>query len=94
MFIVILTYSVPFGQIDALLSAHYEHVDRLVQAGTFVLAGRRVPRTGGIFIARGVDRAQLEAILADDPFISGGAATYEIVQFEPTRSAVAELVVG
>ncbi|MFI9721977.1 YciI family protein [Streptomyces sp. NPDC052396] len=93
MFFVLLTYQVPLDRIDALLTAHYAHVDRYFANGTFVLAARRQPRTGGAFLARGVNREELEAILAEDPFISSGAATCELFELQPTRSALAEIAV-
>ncbi|GAA0433186.1 YciI family protein [Streptomyces luteireticuli] len=94
MFFVLLTYRVPLDRIDALLPAHYAHVDPYFEAGVFVLAARRLPRTGGAFLAHGVDRARLEAILAEDPFVSTGAATYELFELRATRSALPGIPVG
>ncbi|MEV5507987.1 YciI family protein [Streptomyces orinoci] len=94
MFFVLLTYQVPLDHIDALLEAHYAHVDRHFAKGTFILAARRRPRTGGAFVARGVGREELEAILAEDPFISSGAASYELFELQPTRSALTEIPAG
>ena len=37
------------------------------------------------------DRPGIEKIIAQDPFLRTGAVTYEVIEIEPTRSAVPEL---
>ncbi|MET7301504.1 YciI family protein [Embleya sp. NPDC005575] len=87
MFVITLTYVAPIEDIDALLPAHLEWLDRHYAAGTLLASGRRVPRTGGVILARATDRAALDAVLAEDPFRREGAATYDVVEFAPTRTA-------
>lgn len=87
MFVVILGYVADLETIDALLPAHAEWLDTHYAAGRFVASGRRVPRTGGVILARTADRAELDGILADDPFKKAGAATYEVIEFTPTKTA-------
>jgi len=43
----------------------------------------------GVILARPIDRAQLESILAEDPFQREVAATYRIVEFTPSKFAPA-----
>ncbi|MEV4253772.1 YciI family protein [Spirillospora sp. NPDC049652] len=89
MFILLLHYeSGTLDELDRMLDEHYEYVDRHMSAGTFLLTARRVPRTGGAILATGVDRARIEEIVAEDPFQRSGAARYEIIEIEPTRSAL------
>jgi uncharacterized protein YciI len=64
----------------AWLNEHYD-------AGRFVVSGRQVPRTGGVIVARGDDREEIERIAASDPFVSGGVATCEVVQFRASQTA-------
>jgi uncharacterized protein YciI len=56
-------------------------------AGRFVVSGRRNPRTGGVILARGDDRGEMERIAASDPFVAGGVATCEVIQFRASQSA-------
>jgi len=51
----------------------------------FLISGRLVPRTGGMILARCVNRDELERILAEDPFHTASAATYDIKAFSPTK---------
>lgn len=87
MFIVLLTYTADLETIDELMAAHGQWLDTHYAAGDFVASGRRVPRTGGVILARTTDRAALEKIIATDPFGQAGAATYEIIEFTPTKTA-------
>ncbi len=87
MFLVILTYKVAFAEIEPHLAAHMAFVDRGFADGTFVLSGRKVPRTGGVIFARAASEADLRDILASDPFLQFDLVEVEIVAFAPTRAA-------
>jgi uncharacterized protein YciI len=86
MFIVSLTYTALLEQVDAVLAAHVDWLNAGYAAGVFLASGRKVPRDGGVILARG-ERAALEARLADDPFARAGLASYEIIEFIPTMTA-------
>ena len=81
MFVVLVNYVKPLAVIDALIPGHVEFLDRHYQDGTFLASGRRVPRTGGVILARAASREALSAVLAEDPFAREGAAEYEILEF-------------
>jgi len=87
MFVIELTYKADLAQIDAAMKAHVAWLRTHYAAGTFVLSGRKVPRDGGIILATGHDRAALEAILRDDPFISRGLADYRLIEFNASQRA-------
>ncbi|UTH75380.1 YciI family protein [Chromobacterium sp. IIBBL 290-4] len=86
MFVVSLTYIAPLSDVDALLAAHVEWLKQAYADGLFVASGRKVPRDGGVILARG-ERAALEARLAQDPFAKGGVARYDIIEFVPSMAA-------
>jgi uncharacterized protein YciI len=87
MFVITLTYTVPVEEIDVLMPKHLDWLDRHYASGTLLASGRRVPRTGGLLLARAADRAEVDALVAEDPFAQAGAARYDIVEFTPTRTA-------
>lgn len=86
MFIVSVTYQQPLEVVDHHLPAHLAFLDCYFSQGTFIASGRKVPRTGGIILATGVTRDQLDAILLEDPFNQHGVASYEVIEFEPNRT--------
>ena len=87
MFVVTLTYAVEPARVQAASDAHLAWVDRQFDAGVFVASGRSVPRTGGVIMARGVSREELDRLLATDPFAEQALATYDVKEFEPRRAA-------
>lgn len=87
MFIISVTYQTPLEVVDSHLPAHIAFLDRYFAAGTFIAAGRKVPRTGGMIMARNVTRPELEAIIEEDPFKTNGVAAYDITEFSPNRTA-------
>ena len=87
MFIVMLTYRRPLSEIDALMQRHVAWLKRHYESGLFIASGRRVPRVGGIILARSGDVAALEAAMQDDPFVKQGAATFELIEFTPSMTA-------
>jgi uncharacterized protein YciI len=87
MFVLLLTYIKPLDDVDALMRDHVAWLKEHYDAGRFVVSGRRVPRTGGVIVARGDDREEIERIAASDPFVSGSVATCEVVQFRASQIA-------
>ncbi|MBF0330467.1 MAG: hypothetical protein HQL17_00915 [Candidatus Omnitrophica bacterium] len=86
MFIAIVKYIKPIATIDALLADHIRFLEEQFLAGHFIASGRIVPRTGGVILARGPSREDVEAILYQDPFYTSGAAEYEVIEFTPTKA--------
>ncbi|MDH6111088.1 uncharacterized protein YciI [Kitasatospora sp. MAP12-15] len=87
MFVVTLTYTVPLERIDELVPEHVAWLETQYEAGAFLASGRRVPRTGGVILARAESPAALDAILAGDPFARAGVATYQVTEFLPSMTA-------
>ena len=87
MFVLLLTYVKPLAEVDALMRRHVAWLDEHYAAGRFLVSGRRTPRTGGVILARGDDREEIETLAASAPFVSGGVATCEIIQFRASQTA-------
>ena len=86
-FILLLTYTKPLPEVDALISDHMAWLNEHYETGRFLVSGRRIPRTGGVIIARGVDRDEIEDLATSDPFVSRGVATVEVIGFQALRAA-------
>lgn len=87
MYLIDLEYQVPLERVDAALEAHVAFLHRQYGQGTFLLSGRKVPRSGGIILARGISRDELEAILQGDPFCQRGFARYTVTEFVASMTA-------
>ncbi|MCX8960359.1 hypothetical protein EHW66_05395 [Erwinia psidii] len=84
MYIISLNYTRPMAEVEALLDAHISWLDRYFDAGAFIAAGRKDPRTGGVIFASDIDRDRLDAILAEDAFQA--VASYEVIKVNVTRA--------
>jgi len=89
-FVVSLRYIAPLDAIDAAMRAHVAFLEKHRKAGVFIAWGRKVPRTGGIILARGESRADIERILKDDPFVTRRLADVEVTEFLPKPAAVVD----
>ena len=87
MFVILLTYTQPLAEVDKLIPAHREFLQRMYETGRFLLSGRKEPRTGGVILASAASMEALKRLLADDPFSVHGVADYQIIEFTPTMSA-------
>jgi uncharacterized protein YciI len=87
MFIIELTYKAPLAEIDASMPAHVGFLRKYYAAGNFLVSGRKMPRDGGIIVAVGESREQIEAIAREDPFCRRNLADFRIVQFRASQRA-------
>jgi uncharacterized protein YciI len=87
VFVLLLTYTKPTEEVDAHMREHMAWLREQYEAGRFVVSGRQIPRTGGVIVARGDDREEMEEIAASDPFVAGGVATVDVVQFRASQTA-------
>jgi uncharacterized protein YciI len=87
MFVIELVYKAPLTEIDAAMKPHMAWLKRHYASGTFVASGRKVPRDGGIILATAKDRATVEAIVAEDPFVARGLAEARVIEFRASQRA-------
>ena len=87
MFIIELNYTASLGDIDASMRAHVAFLKKHYASGHFLVSGRKVPRDGGIILAVGASREEIEAIAGEDPFVTRGLADYRIIEFRASQRA-------
>ena len=87
MFLIELTYKAPLASIDAHMKAHVAFLEKYYAAGHFLVSGRKIPRDGGIIVAMGKTRSEIQAIVEDDPFVREGLAEFRIVEFRASQRA-------
>jgi len=87
MFIIELIYKVPLPEIDAGMRAHVKFLKKYYAAGHFLGSGRKIPRDGGIILAVGGSREQIEAIAREDPFYARGLADFRVIEFRASQRA-------
>lgn len=88
MFIISLTYICEMSEVEKHLSSHIDYLNKQYSNGVFLASGRKVPRTGGVILAKAESLEVLDLILSDDPFKIHGLANYEITEFVPSKTSL------
>ena len=87
MFVIELIYKTDLAAIDAHMTAHVRFLKKYYASGNFLVSGRKIPRDGGIIIAVGKTRQEVETIVAEDPFVAHGLADFRIIEFRASQRA-------
>lgn len=87
MFVIELVYKAPLADIDKHMPAHVRFLKKYYASGHFLVSGRKIPRDGGIILAVGSSREEIEAIIKEDPFCARGLADFRIIEFRASQKA-------
>ena len=87
MFVIELIYKADLARIDAHMAAHVRFLKKYYASGNFLVSGRKIPRDGGIILAVGASREEIQAIIQEDPFHSRGLADFRIIEFRASQRA-------
>jgi uncharacterized protein YciI len=82
MFLLLGRYLKPADEVEAHLDAHRTWVRDHVEAGVFIAAGREIPLQGGLIVATGVTRDEVDAIIAKDPYFIQKVAEYDVREYD------------
>ncbi len=87
MFVIELTYKAALSEIDAHMRAHMAFLKKYYASGHFLVSGRKIPRDGGIILAVGESREELETLIKEDPFYAHGLAEFRVIEFRTSQKA-------
>jgi uncharacterized protein YciI len=87
MFVIELIYTAPLTRIDAHMAAHVRFLKKYYASGNFLVSGRKIPRDGGIILAVGESRQEIQTIIQEDPFHRHGLAEFRIIEFRASQRA-------
>lgn len=81
--LIIARYKVPLEIILKDIHLHRDFLNRLVEQGILVTAGRQEPYIGGIAIARHVTKEELIELFKEDPYAQKDYYDLELIEFYP-----------
>ena len=87
MFVIELIYKAALSEIDACMREHMAYLNEHYAAGRFVMSGRKIPRDGGVILAAGGSREEIETIMREDPFCKHGLAECRVIEFRASQRA-------
>lgn len=85
MFIIDIHYTASLEEVDQYIEGHVAYLKKYSENNTFIIAGRKVPRTGGILIANAGSKEEVEKIITEDPFYQHHVAEITITEFLHAR---------
>jgi uncharacterized protein YciI len=79
-------YLVPFEELSDLVPRHREFLQKGYDAGCFLCSGPHIPARGGFLLARAESLAELQALLAEEPFTKAKKMRFSrITEFNPVQ---------
>ena len=85
MFVVALRFSANRSQAASFMQGHNDWIRRGFDDGVFLLTGS-LKAGGGVVLAHGLSREELEARVQADPFVAEDVVRPEILEIAPGRS--------
>ena len=85
MFVITLKFAEK-SKAPPLMGAHSAWIRRGFDDGVFVLAGSLQSSAGGVILAHGLSRSDIDRLVSEDPFVAGGVVQAEILEIAPART--------
>jgi len=89
IYVVTLSYLRPLDDVNAHFDGHREWLVQHIKAGRILLTGPLEPRTGGLLLVSVADRAELDRMMSEDPFVIHRLVEIEVKAFTPALRAAA-----
>lgn len=85
MFVVLLRFSDNKAAAGRFMDGHNAWIQRGFDDGVFLMVGSLKPNLGGGVVAHGTSLEDLQARVAEDPFVAENVVTAEILDIDPAR---------
>lgn len=82
-FIIEITYLIPAKELGEVVGEHRAFLKTGYERGWLLCSGPRVPKTGGVVIARAPSLDELQQFFRYDPYQMKDLATYRWIEFDP-----------
>lgn len=85
-YMVEITYSIPADELGEIIAQHRAFLQTGYESGMLLFSGPKIPRSGGIVLARAASLDEVHEFFSNDPYQKNGVATYRFVEFNPVLS--------
>ena len=86
MYLMISTYQAPLTEVDKARDAHMAFLDGLGER--VITAGRQDPPVGGVVLIHAESAEEAAGVMADDPYVREGLASYVPIGWQPSRGVL------
>ena len=87
MHIVLLKFGPNRSQAAQWMAGHKEWIEKGINDGVFLLAGSLENAQGGALLAVKLSKAEVTALVEEDPFVKYQVVNPEIISIAPSRTA-------
>ncbi|TGK01002.1 hypothetical protein EHO59_13870 [Leptospira semungkisensis] len=84
-FLIEIEYVVPIEKIAELTPAHREFLQIQYNKGLLLLSGPKVPRVGGMILAKSSSQEELQTLMKEDPYLQQNYVKYTYKEFAPVK---------
>jgi uncharacterized protein YciI len=81
MYLLTVHYSKPLTEVTPHKATHRDWVQKYTDEGVFLIAGPNKAETGGLIIAKSIDKNKLKKIISEDSYVQADVAEYQITDF-------------
>lgn len=81
--VVEIIYKAPISKIEELTDSHRAYLQKGYEKGILLVSGPKVPREGGILIAKASSLEEIKSFCEQDPYFVNDAADYRFIEFNP-----------
>ena len=86
MFIANLKNKKSMEEVNKVLEAHLEYLDKYFEKEKFICTGKKsFPELGGVILFNSNNLEEAKKILYEDPFYIEEIVDYEIIEFQPVK---------
>lgn len=85
MFILNINYIKPISEVEQFLDSHILFSEKYYKSNKFICSSRKNPRNGGIILCNAENTTEVNKIISEDPFFIKKIASYEIIEFIPSK---------
>ena len=85
MFIANLKYKKSTEEVNKVLEAHLEYLDKYFEKEIYMYRKKSFPELGGVILFDSNNLEEAKKILYEDPFYIEEIADYEIIEFQPVK---------
>ena len=81
MYVLIVDYIKSDNEVAPYVETHRSWVKLQLNNNIFYAAGPKNNGLGGVILARAINRAELNTIIASDPYVLEDVAEYRVIEF-------------
>ncbi len=85
MFLIELTYQLPWEEVQKYVVEHRAFLGRYYEARELLVSGPKANKTGGIILSLQTNRAAVDELIHHDPFYVKGVAKYTVSEFAAVK---------